>query len=72
MKPSLRKPVGILLLLLFLAAYAGLAVRIAERAGGLPVWVQTLVYLGLGIAWVTPLGPWLRYMETGRWRRPRG
>lgn len=71
MKASLRKPLGVLLLCLGIALYAALAVTLVDLAGDLPVLVQALVYLILGIAWVMPLRPWLIFMETGRWRAPR-
>ena len=67
MKASLRKPLGVLLLLLGIALYAALAVSLVDLAGDLPILVQAFVYLLLGVAWVLPLRPWLIFMETGRW-----
>jgi hypothetical protein len=68
-KPSWRKPFGALLILLLIAVWAGLVASQAERIARLPVLVQALIYLFLGIIWITPLKPLLRWMELGRWRR---
>jgi hypothetical protein len=35
--------------------------------GRLPILLQTLLYLVLGVIWIAPLKPLLRWMETGRW-----
>ena len=65
--PTWRKPVGILLLLLALALYAGLVARLGTTLGGLPVLVQAPIYLVLGVLWLLPLRRFLIWMETGRW-----
>jgi hypothetical protein len=67
-RPSWRKPAGIGLILLLIAVWAFVVVTVAERLGALPWPVWTLYYLVAGIAWVLPLKPLLRWMETGRWR----
>lgn len=67
-KPSWRKPAGILLILALIAGWSVLVVSIGERMTGAPVLLQALFYLVAGIAWVLPLRPLLRWMETGRWR----
>lgn len=36
--------------------------------GRLPVLAQLPLYVVLGIVWIAPLKPLLRWMETGRWR----
>lgn len=69
-RPTWRIPVGILLLLLGLGLYAlgvMLASPLIER---LPVLVQALVYLLLGIAWLLPLRRFMIWMETGSFRPP--
>jgi hypothetical protein len=53
-----------------LALYAILAVTVVGAVGTLPVWVQTIIYLVLGIAWLLPLKNFMIWMETGRWRAP--
>ena len=67
-QPSWRKPAGIALILLLIAAWAGLIVQLAEIVGEWPVLVQAPFYLIMGIAWIIPLKPLIRWMETGRWR----
>ena len=71
-EPTLRIPLGILALLVALAAYAGVIVWASQWIGTVPVWAQTPVYLGLGIVWLLPLRRFLIWMETGRWKAPSG
>ncbi len=71
-QPTWRIPVGVLLLVAGLALYALgvlLASPLIER---LPVWLQAIVYLVLGIAWLLPLRRFLIWMETGRFSPPPG
>jgi hypothetical protein len=67
-RPTLRIPLGVLLLLAGLALYAGLVVQASPWIGTLPVWLQAVIYLILGVAWLLPLKRFLIWMETGRWR----
>lgn len=67
-KPSWRKPFGILVLLLGLAAYTVLIVGLSDPISRLPVLVQTIAYVVLGVVWILPLGRFLQWMETGRFR----
>ena len=45
-----------------------LVASFSRQIGALPIVVQCAVYLVLGIVWIAPLKPLLRWMETGRWR----
>jgi hypothetical protein len=67
-RPSWRKPAGIGLILLLIAAWAAIVVTLADRLDGLPWPVHALYFLVAGIVWILPLKPLLRWMETGRWR----
>ena len=66
-KPTLRIPLGLLALLVVLAAYSLGVVSLSPWIGRLPALAQALVYLVLGIAWLLPLKRYLMWMETGRW-----
>ena len=66
-RPTLRIPLGILALLAVLAAYALGVVWVSPWIARLPMLVQALVYLVLGLAWLLPLRRFLIWMETGRW-----
>ena len=68
MKPSWRKPVGILAMLFALALYAILAVTLLAPVARWPVLSQMVVYLVVGTIWILPLGRFLQWMETGRFR----
>jgi hypothetical protein len=67
-EPSWRRPVGIGLILLLIAIWAALVASAADWVGRWPVLVQAAFYLVAGIAWVLPLKPLVRWMQTGRWR----
>ena len=69
MEPSKRKLAGIAAILLLIIVWAVLVATFAGTVGRLPVLVQALFYLVMGIAWIAPLGPLLRWTETGSWRR---
>jgi len=65
-RPTLRIPLGILALLLGLAVYALGVMWASQWIGQLPILLQALVYLVLGVAWLLPLRRFLIWMETGR------
>ena len=67
--PSLRKPVGVLLILTIVALWAAITVIVSPWIATLPALVEAIVYLVLGIAWILPLRPLLSWMETGRFSR---
>ena len=69
MSPTARKIGGTFAILAIIAIWAALVVMLVERLTGWPVLAQMAVYLVAGIAWVVPLGPLLRWMETGHFRR---
>jgi hypothetical protein len=62
-RPSWRKPAGIGLILLLIAAWAVVVASVAPLLEGLPWPVHALYYLMAGIAWILPLKPLLRWME---------
>ena len=51
-----------------IAAWAVLVVSLATFVENWPALMQALYYLVAGIAWIAPLKPLLRWMETGRFR----
>jgi membrane protein YdbS with pleckstrin-like domain len=67
-EPSWRRPVGIAAILLLIAVWAVLVASFAGAIGRWPVLVQALFYLIVGMAWIVPLKPLLRWSQTGRWR----
>jgi len=70
-EPSWRQPFGMFLILLWITAWCVGAATIGGLIVDAPIWAQTPFYLIAGIAWIFPLKPMLRWMETGRWRVPR-
>jgi hypothetical protein len=65
-KPTLRIPFGILALLAFLGVYTSAVVWASQWIERLPVLLQALIYLVLGVIWLLPLRRFLIWMETGR------
>jgi Na+/H+-dicarboxylate symporter len=64
MRKSVRKLIGTVLLLALIIVYALVAMAIAEgRIRDAPALVQTVVYIVLGLAWVLPAMPLIRWME---------
>ena len=68
-EPNWRKPAGIFAILAIIAIWAWLIASLSNEIGRWPVLVQAIFYLAAGIAWILPLKPLLRWMETGRFRR---
>lgn len=68
LQPSWRKPAGIFAILAIIAVWAALVASAAAFIENWPVLAQALYYLIAGIAWILPLKPLLRWMETGRFR----
>ena len=66
-EPSSRKLGGILLILALIVVWAALVLSLAPFVGRWPVLAQAPFYLFMGLAWIAPLRPLIRWMETGRW-----
>jgi uncharacterized membrane protein YuzA (DUF378 family) len=59
-----RKLIGTFAMLLFVLVYGPVAMALAEsRIVEAPQVLQTIAYLVLGLAWVLPLLPLIRWME---------
>jgi flagellar biogenesis protein FliO len=67
-RPTLRKPAGMLIILIMIILLAWAVGSFSSQIARLPGIVQGMVYVIAGIAWIAPLGPLLRWMETGKWR----
>lgn len=67
-EPSWRKTVGIFLIIALILLWAALVVTLAGSIGRMPWPVEALFYIVAGVAWIAPLKPLLRWMETGKWR----
>lgn len=64
-EPVMRKPIAMLIVLVFLGIYAAVATTI----GGLLIeksrWIQLLYFAFAGILWVFPLKPLMDWMRAG-------
>ena len=64
MTQSRRKLIGTVAILVFVCVYALVAMALAQgRITEAPKLVQTIAYIALGLAWVLPLLPLIRWME---------
>ena len=64
MPRRLRTLIGTLAILVFICVYALVAMALAEsRIVDAPKLVQTLAYFLLGIVWILPVMPLIRWME---------
>ena len=68
MNPSWRTLVGTLLILLLIAAWSVVVVAASGPVLRMAWPVQLLFFLVAGIAWILPLKPLVRWMQTGKWR----
>lgn len=73
MEPSSRTLAGIGLIVGLIAVWAAFVASLARIVGAWPVLVQVPFYLIMGIIWIIPLKPLIRWMLTGHWKAgPRG
>ncbi len=64
LNPSWRKGAGIAVILLLILFWAGLVASLSPWVGQWPVLVQAPFYLIMGIAWIIPLKPLVRWSQT--------
>lgn len=67
MNPTWRKPAGMLGIIVYIIAWVVLVTTFSAEIATLHWLAQLIVYVVLGIIWIAPLKPVLRWMETGRW-----
>nr|WP_294846395.1 DUF2842 domain-containing protein [uncultured Sphingomonas sp.] len=63
-EPSWKKPVGIFLIIALIIVWAVAVASLSNIVGKWHMLAQGVFYLIAGIAWVFPLKPLLRWMET--------
>lgn len=64
MRRRTRKLIGTATALVFVVVYGPIAMALAEsRIQAAPAVLQTLSYVVLGLAWILPLMPLIRWME---------
>ena len=66
--PSSRSLAGIVIILVLIAVWALLVASLSPAVGRWPVLVQALFYVIVGIVWIIPLKPLVRWIVTGRVR----
>ena len=67
-EPSSRKLAGIAVILLLIVVWAAFVASLAQVVGRWPILVQAAFYLIMGIVWIIPLKPLVRWIETGSFR----
>ncbi len=68
MKPHIRKPLGVLALLLGLFIYAIAAVQMLGYIDGWHGAIKLPLYVIAGLLWLIPMKRVLMWIELGRWR----
>jgi Na+/H+-dicarboxylate symporter len=64
MNKRLRKLIGAVALVAFIGLYALFAMAVAEgRVRESSTLIQTIVYIVLGLIWILPVMPLIRWME---------
>ena len=66
--PSWRSLAGVALILLLVALWAALVATFAHVVGTWPILTQSIYYLVMGIVWIIPLKPLVRWIQTGSFR----
>ena len=64
-EPSYRKLIGIALILLLIVLWAAFVASFARIVGDWPILLQAPFYLLMGIVWIIPLKPLVRWIQTG-------
>jgi hypothetical protein len=67
--PNFRSLAGIAFVLLLIVLWATFVASMAHLVGRWPILVQAAFYLIMGIVWIIPLKPLVRWMVTGRFRK---
>ena len=67
-EPSLRMLVGIALILLLVVIWAAFVASLAQIVDRWPILAQAGFYLVMGIIWIIPLKPLVRWIQTGSFR----
>ncbi len=68
-KPKIRKPLGVLFIILLICLYAAAIMSVAGPIQRLPALAQAPIWLVLGIVWIVPIRPLVRWIEIGRFRK---
>jgi hypothetical protein len=63
--PSFRKLAGIAIILLLILIWAVFVATLSRWISQLPILVQAIFYLFMGIVWILPLKPLLRWSQAG-------
>jgi len=57
--------------MLLIVVWTAFVASVARVVGGWPILVQAPFYLVMGLAWIVPLKPLVRWMQTGSFRTRR-
>jgi predicted membrane channel-forming protein YqfA (hemolysin III family) len=65
-----RTLAGIAFILLLIVLWAAFVASLAPMVGRWPILVQAGFYLFMGIVWIIPLKPLVRWIQTGSFKPP--
>jgi hypothetical protein len=66
--PSARTLVGIALILSLIVLWAAFVASLARIVGQWPILIQAPFYLVMGLVWIIPLKPLVRWIQTGSFK----
>lgn len=69
-EPRGRTLIGTALILLLVVLWAAFVASLAPLVSRWPILVQAPFYLFMGMIWIIPLKPLVRWIQTGRWKTP--
>ena len=61
----MRKIIGSLVLLIYIAAWIGIAGTIGSQTGNWPFWAQMAFFIIAGLGWIFPLKPLFGWINRG-------
>ncbi len=67
--PSSRTVIGSFAIIGIIILWAVMVIMAVEHVGNWPFLAKMTVFFVAGLAWVIPLGPLLRWIQTGHFRR---
>ncbi|MBW0144894.1 DUF2842 domain-containing protein [Sphingomicrobium clamense] len=67
-EPNSRQLVGIFGIIAWIIVWAGIVASFSSTIGQWHMLLQAVFYLVVGLIWIAPLKPALRWMQTGKFK----
>ncbi|MEO6433160.1 MAG: DUF2842 domain-containing protein [Sphingomicrobium sp.] len=70
LRPESRRLAATIGIIAIICVWVVFVASLASFVGSWPVLIQALFYLIVGIGWIFPVKPLIRWSQTGHWRDP--